>query len=136
MSASPAFATNARLSSTEGALVSVSIRVEPRDLEDLLEALARVEFPINPLIYHEAEIVLLDSEGLEHPELTTLVEFPAYLGRLEGVYVALESEGFARDSVLVTSMLDELRSPTLAETAGARSGWLVRSRRRSAETQH
>jgi hypothetical protein len=136
MSASPAFASNVRLSSTEGALVSVSIRVEPRDLEDLLEALARVEFPINPQIYHEAEIVFVDSEGVEHSELTTLVEFPAYLGRLEDVYVALESEGFARDSVLVTSMLDELRSSALAESAGARSEWNVRSRRRSAETQH
>lgn len=136
MSSSPAFASNARLSSTEGALVSVSIRVEPRDLEDLLEALAKVDFPINPQIYHEAEIILLDSQGLEHSELTTLVEFPAYLGRLEGVYGAIESEGFARESVLVTSMLDELRSPALTEPAGAPSGWNVRSRRRPAETKH
>jgi hypothetical protein len=134
MSASPAFVSNVRLSSTEGALVSVSIRVEPRDLEDLLEALARVEFPVNPQIYHEAEIVWLDSQGFEHRDLTTLVEFPAYLGRLEEVYAALESEGFSRDSVLVTSMLDELRSPTLAESAVARSGWFVRSRRKSSES--
>lgn len=136
MSSSPAFASNARLSSTEGALVSVSIRVEPRDLEDLLEALARVDFPINPQIYHEAEIVSADSQGIEHSELATLVEFPAYLGRLEDVYAALESEGFARDSVLVTSMLDELRPPNFAEPTGARSGWNVRSRRRPPDTEH
>lgn len=136
MSSSPAFASNNPLSSTEGALVSVSIRVEPRDLEDLLEALARVDFPINPQIYHEAEIVSRDSQGFEHPELTTLVEFPAYFGRVDGVYAALESEGFDRESVLITSMLDELRSPSPPESVATRSGWTVRSRKRFLEARH
>jgi len=38
------------LSTAEGALVSVSIHVEPHRLESLLEALALVSFPINPQI--------------------------------------------------------------------------------------
>ena len=45
------------LSSSEGALVSVSISVDPHCLESLLEALAQVSFPINPQIYHDAAIV-------------------------------------------------------------------------------
>ena len=40
------------LSGSEGELVSVSISVDPRDLEGLLEALAHISFPINPQIFH------------------------------------------------------------------------------------
>jgi hypothetical protein len=131
MSFSPAFASDLSLSSPEGSLVSISIRVAPRSLESLLEALAKVEFPINPQIYHEAEIVFLHSDGREAPALTTLVEFPAYLRRLEEVYRALESEGFDRESVVVTSMLDQLRSSGITEPSGSRPGWVVRSRRKA-----
>jgi hypothetical protein len=132
MSTASAFVPSVALSSTEGALVSIAIRVEPRHLESLLEALARLEFPINPQIYHEAEIVFLDANGDEELVATTLVEFPAYLGRLNDVYRALEAEGFESDSVLVTSMLEELRSSGFPEPAGPKSGWAVRSRRRFA----
>lgn len=55
----------------EGELVLLHISVEPKLLEDLLEVLARLDFPVNPELYHE-------------PHLVT-VEFPAYSGRVEEV---------------------------------------------------
>ena len=45
------------LRGSDGELVSVSVTVEPRDLEDLLEALAALDFPVNPQIYHDAAVV-------------------------------------------------------------------------------
>jgi|SRR6516164_2612201 len=109
MSSSPAI-SSASLSTSEGALVSVSIHIDPRYLEVLLEALARIDFPINPQIYHDAEIVTTHPDGSEEIEATTVVEFPAYVGRLEDVYRALRAYGFSDDAVSVTSMLDELRA--------------------------
>jgi hypothetical protein len=110
MSSSPAAVPRASLSTSEGALISVSIHIDPRDLEALLEALARIDFPINPQIFHDAEIVTHHPDGREEINPTTLVEFPAYLGRLEEVHRALRAYGFAPDTVYVTSMLDELRA--------------------------
>ena len=110
MSSSPALIPSASLSTSEGALVSVSIHVDPRDLEGLLEALSRIDFPINPQIYHDAEIVTVHTNGREDVEATTVVEFPAYLGRLEDVHEGLQAYGFSRDNIHVTSMLDELRA--------------------------
>ena len=52
------------LSTAEGALVSVSIHVEPHCLESLLEALALVSFPINPQIYHDAALIYGYAESL------------------------------------------------------------------------
>ena len=110
MSSSPAAVLGAALATSEGALVSVSIHIDPRYLEALLEALARIDFPINPQIYHDAEIVILHADGSEEIEATTVVEFPAYLGRLEEVHRALEAYGFSADAVHVTGMLEELRA--------------------------
>ncbi len=42
----------ASLFGREGELVSVRITVEPRLLEDLLDALAVLDFPVNPQLYH------------------------------------------------------------------------------------
>src|SRR6202142_3038425 len=72
-------------STAEGALVSISIHVEPPCLESLLEALALVSFPINPQIYHDAALVFRYADGREETESITLVEFPAYEGRLDEV---------------------------------------------------
>jgi hypothetical protein len=132
MGFSPAFATGYSLSSNEGVLVSIAIRVEPRRLEALLEALAQVAFPINPQIYHEAEIDLCDANGRKFSEVTTLVEFPAYLARIEDVLRALELNGFDRRDVLVTSMLHQLRELNRPEAALAEAEWTVRSRQPSA----
>jgi hypothetical protein len=110
MSVSTVRAALSSLSSNEGVLVAVTIRVEARDLEGLLEALARVEFPINPQIYHEAEISILYPDGRQESDTATLVEFPAYEGRLEEVTAALAAYGFDPGNLQVTGMLDELRS--------------------------
>lgn len=103
--------TSPSLTGSEGELVSVWITVEPRFLESLLEALARVDFPINPQIYHDAGMVDREARRGEGLEPLTLVEFPAYAGRLDGVRQALAAYGFDAARVKVVSMLEELRSP-------------------------
>ncbi len=84
------------LSEGEGALVSVSIQVAPRQLESLLEALAAIDFPINPQIYHET------GGG-------PLVEFPAYENHLGEVRATLRSFGFDLRCLRVTGMLEAIR---------------------------
>ncbi len=99
--------TNLPLAGAEGALVSVSVSVEPRRLEQLLDALAQLEFPINPAIYHDRP--------------ATLVEFPAYENRLPGIRDLLAAFGFPATSVRATAMLEQLHSPARREataTAG------------------
>ena len=99
------------LSGSEGALVSVSISVESRRLESLLETLAQIGFPINPQIFHDALVVYLYPDRHEETEATTLVEFPAYAERIAEVQHSLEANGFDPGAIQVTSMLDEIHSP-------------------------
>jgi hypothetical protein len=75
------------LAGGRGELLSVSIVADPRDLEDLLDRLAQSQYPIDPQIYHDAEV-----EG----RAVTLVEFPAYAGWLD------EIRGLTRDREAVT----------------------------------
>src|SRR2546421_10701937 len=75
----------------EGELVLLHITVEPRLLEDLLEVLARLEFPVNPELYHKA-----NSVG---------VEFPAYSGRIEEVRKLLKLYGFDPECLVVERAL-------------------------------
>ena len=81
----------AALFGLEGELVSLRISVEPRLLEDLLEALARLDFPVNPELYHLPAKVK--------------VEFPAYSDRIDEVREALRSHGFAPSSLEVAVAL-------------------------------
>ena len=76
----------------EGQLVSLRFCVEPGLLEDLLEALAQVGFPINPQLVHRAAQVA--------------VEFPAYSGRLDEVRQALQAHGFDPANLEVHGMLE------------------------------
>jgi len=71
----------------EGELVSLSLSVEPRLLEDLLETLAELDFPVNPQLYHRPASVT--------------VEFPAYETRLEEVREALRRNGFSAANIEV-----------------------------------
>ena len=119
------------LSGSEGALISVAIEVKPRDLESLLEALAQLPFPINPEIYHDAAVVSREASGGERLEEITLVEFPAYAGRLEEVRGALEAYGFEPRSLHTTNMLEEIRTEDGGHPAGA-SRYVVRRRERRA----
>jgi len=89
---------------SEGALISVSISVEPPRLEALLDALAHLDFPVNPQIYHDA------GPG-------TIVEFPAYEKRLPEILGLLETCGFPAESVAATGMLDSIRGAHAAATA-------------------
>lgn len=72
-------ATPLTLHGRDGDLVFVSVRVNSRLLEELLDALACLDFPINPEIRHG------------HPH--TLVEFPAYEGNIEAVQSVLRNAG-------------------------------------------
>lgn len=118
----------------EGALVCVSISVEPRHLESLLEALAQVSFPINPQIYHEAALVYRFPDDHEEAKATTLVEFPAYEAQLKEVTSALAGFGFDPAAVRVSAMLDEIQSAAVLEPAPAGSPYLgsYRVKRRAA----
>jgi hypothetical protein len=103
------------LTTSEGTLVSISISVDARRLEWLLEALARISFPINPQIYHDAAVVYRHPDGHEETEPATLVEFPAYECRLDEVSRALEAYGFDAHSVQVTPMLDDISAAAAPE---------------------
>ena len=65
---------------SEGELVLLHISVEPRLLEDLLEVLARLDFPVNPELYHQPNAVT--------------IEFPAWSGRVDDVRSVLRLCGF------------------------------------------
>ena len=75
----------------EDELVSLRVSVEPRLLEDLLEALARLDFPVNPRLYHRP--------------LQVTVEFLASSRRVDDVRGALSNHGFSASSLEVTRVL-------------------------------
>ncbi|HET8549232.1 MAG TPA: hypothetical protein VFL57_14560 [Bryobacteraceae bacterium] len=81
------------LASSEGELVSVRISIEPRLLEETLEALAEVPFPVNPEICHG---------------WPTIVEFPAYRSRLAEVRAVLQRNRIPTRTVEVSRMLDTI----------------------------
>lgn len=90
------------LRGAEGVLLSIRISVEPRLLEDLLEALAEVSFPVNPEIHHPA----IARAGRRLP---TIVEFPAYENRLGEIRATLSRHGFDPGAARVVSMLEEIQ---------------------------
>ena len=83
------------LAGREGELILVRVSTDPRLLEDLLECLAGVPFPINPQINHGRP---------------TIVEFPAYQQHLFEVRDALRTFGFDPSRVRVHSMIDAIAS--------------------------
>ena len=64
--------------STVREMLMVRVVVESQDLEDVLEVLAGLEFPVNP------ELSLRGGE--------TTVEFPAYGDQLEDIYSVLSGQ--------------------------------------------
>lgn len=117
---------------SEGELVSISVTVEPRDLEDLLEAVAVLDFPVNPQIYHDATVIYVNRDGAERLEPATLVEFPAYQGRVEQIRTVLDAHGFRGPAVSVSTMLDELRGGEWGEPAAAGAAFAHRVVRKHA----
>ncbi len=80
-----------------GDLLNVRLTVEPRGLENALEALSLADFPINPQLTHQR---------------LTLIEFPAYRGQLK------QLEDLLRGLVVeiaARSMIDEIRAPFLVQ---------------------
>jgi len=120
------------LSGAEGELVSASVSVEPQTLERLLDALAGVAFPINPQIYHNAEVRYVSTGGAEVTEPATLVEFPAYLGRLDEVRELLRRSGFSPESLWVQNLLDDIHSDAVAGTPPTGSPYTKVLRRKHA----
>jgi hypothetical protein len=129
-----AFPDTAPLTGSEGELVSVSIDVEARLLESLLEALAQVPFSVNPQIYHNASLTSRYADGREDTRDITLVEFPAYATRLEEVRRTLAAYGFDPASARITGVLEEGGSETIFEPArpGAPCVLLRRVKQRAA----
>ncbi len=78
------------LAGIEGELISVRIATNPRALEDLLECLATLSFPINPQIVHG---------------VPTTVEFPAWESKLDEIRAALYGAGFDTECMDVRGML-------------------------------
>jgi hypothetical protein len=105
------------LAGSEGELVSVRINIEPRRLEELLEALAGVPFPINPQIYHHAAVVYLFPDGSRRTEPATMVEFPAYTGRLDAVEAALGGHGFGKRCFHTVPIMQDIHSEVEREPA-------------------
>ncbi len=81
----------AALFGQQGELISLSIATEPKLLEDLLEALASLDFPVNPQLYHRPAQVL--------------VEFPAYSSQVERVRSSLLRQGFDASGIQVSRPL-------------------------------
>lgn len=75
----------------EGELISLRITVEPKLLEDLLETLSSLDFPVNPQLYHR------------HAEVS--VEFPAYSSQVDHVRDALRRNGFNPKSLELSAVL-------------------------------
>jgi len=71
----------------DGALVLIRISVEPKALEDLLDALTRLDFPVNPELFHRAGSVE--------------VEFPAYSGHVPEIERLLGKYGFGEGCIVV-----------------------------------
>ena len=119
------------LSTEEGQLLLVSIAVEPRRLEFLLETLAQLAFPVNPEIYHDAGVVYQYADGREECETATLVEFPSYEVHLDEVRGSLAGAGFDPDCVHAINMFDEIHTGRIAEAAPAGSAYVARYRVKS-----
>jgi hypothetical protein len=116
------------LATSEGTLVSVSIAVQPPDLESLLEALAGVPFSVNPQIYHDAALVSRFADGHEEAEPITLVEFPAYAEHVAEVTPAIQAFGFDPAAIHVTGMLERIQFDQDPEPVPAGAAYISRAR--------
>jgi hypothetical protein len=105
------------LSGSDGELVSVHVYTEPRRLEKVLEALARLPFPINPQIYHQAGIGYVYGDGREERKNLTIVEFPAFSEQLATVRETLKKTGLPPSMAHVRSMLDNIHADHCSEIA-------------------
>ena len=80
------------LRGAEGDLIWIRISVDARHLEDVLEIVAELPFPINPEIRHLTG--------------NSRVEFPAYSERVREVREALTARGFEAGCLEVSGIFD------------------------------
>ncbi len=121
----------ARLAGPEGELITVAITTHPRGLESLLDALARLDFPINPQLYHDACLVFVRTDGAEIEQPVTMVEFPAYANRLPEIRQALQAIGWPQDALAYLPMLEGLRQSYFRTDLPPGSPWRCILRYRS-----
>jgi hypothetical protein len=76
---------------SDGELVMVRVSVDPRHLEELLEVLASLDFPVNPELLHKPGAVT--------------IEFPAYESHVRDLRKTLIQAGFERAKLDVFGML-------------------------------
>lgn len=88
------------LAGEHGELCWVRYAVEPRLLEDALEALANAPFPLNPELRHP-----LPGEGTWR----TVIEFPAYAGQIDDVSSTLRHYGLDAQALTVSPMVEQLQ---------------------------
>jgi len=86
----------AALFGREGELICLAVATEPKLLENLLEALASLDFPVNPQLYHRPAQVL--------------VEFPAYSSQVEQVRDELLRHGFDAGAIQLSRPLARAES--------------------------
>ena len=118
------------LRGSEGELALVSIAVEPRLLENLLDALAGLPFPVNPEIYHNASVARVYADGRREVAPAIIVDFPAYGGSLPAVRIALEGRGFEPGSIWSRNILDGIHSEEDAGPAPQGAPYVAVIRRR------
>lgn len=104
-----------------GELILISIAVAPKSLESLLDALAELPFPVNPEIYHNADVARIYADGRQECEPAVLVDFPAWEYNLETVREALSARGFPPECLSARNLLEGLaaESETLPAPEGA-----------------
>jgi hypothetical protein len=86
-----------RLYGRDGRLLTVRVKVEANLLEELLEALAELPYPINPQIFHERH--------------WSTVEFPCYEGWLSAVRTGLTRAQLSANVVEVADFVLEDTQP-------------------------
>jgi hypothetical protein len=83
------------LRTEQGELVMARVKVDAGMLEDALDTLATLPFPVNP--------------ELRHKGLDTEIEFPAYAGSLPEVDGAFRARGLYVGAVESTPMIEAIR---------------------------
>ena len=78
---------------SEGELVLVRISVDPRYLEEALEAIAQLSFPVNPQIYHTRP---------------SIVEFPAYRSHLDEIESVFHEVPLRDGAIQASPMLEAI----------------------------
>jgi len=112
-----ALPTSPSLASREGELVSIHVCVDPRLLERLLEALARLSFPVNPQIYHQAGVAYVYPDGRGEIQHATIVEFPAFSSQVPEVRSVLKVSGLPPEAMHERRMLDDIHSDHYSTSA-------------------